>query len=306
MHKSNWKIEGHILVVEDDEGLNHMICSKLTGAGFETVSAVNGAEALKNFDVNRSMLLILDHILPDMTGSQVIEQLTEFHGPIPFIVITGQGDERTAVEMMKLGARDYMVKEQDFMDHLLKTVGHVVENLATERKLDWMEAQLLESEKRYRTLFENSLNGIAFHSIVTSDEGEPIDYIFLEANQAFEDLTGLKLKEITGRCASEVMPGTENSPLTKMYGRVALGGEPLSVEQFVAPLNKYYRIVVFSPCSGEFTTVFADITELRQTQEMLSEQSEEARQIEQIVATLEERTEKLWKVQESMTVKESS
>ena len=89
-----------------------------------------------------------------------------------------------------------------------------------------------------------------------------------------------------------------------MYGRVALGGEPLSVEQFVAPLNKHYRIIVFSPCSGEFTTVFADITELRQAQEVISEQSEGTRQIEQIVAALEERTEKLRAVQESMTVKE--
>ena len=305
MHKEELEINGYILVVDDDEGLNHLICRELQGSGYKTASAMSGVEAIENFGVDRSELIILDNIMPDMSGIQVIEQLMEIHGPIPFIVITGRGDEKTAVEMMKLGARDYVVKEQDFVSTLLRAVKREFNQLAIEKKLAFMETQLHESEKRYRTLFENSLNGIAFHSIITNDAGEPIDYFFIETNQAYEDLTGLRHEDIKGRRASEVIPGTENGPLVKMYGRVALGGDPISFEQFVEPLDKHYRIVAFSPCHGEFTTVFADITELRQTQEMLSEQSEGTRHIEQIVATLEERTEKLREVQESITLKES-
>jgi len=69
--------------------------------------------------------------------------------------------------------------------------------IAVERKR--IEEALRESESKYRLLFENMVNGFAFHEIVLNKQGKPIDYIFLEVNSAFEQLTGLKKNNIVGK-----------------------------------------------------------------------------------------------------------
>ncbi len=133
-----------------------------------------------------------------------------------------------------------------------------------------IEAALVEGERRYRDLFDHSLNGFALHQVVTNPQGDVIDYIFLEANQAFEDMTGLRATEIIGRRATEVLPGTDLALLT-IYGHVAQTGEPARFEQFFAPLNHYYDIAAFSPRRGQFATLFWDITARVQAETALRE-----------------------------------
>ncbi|MGE5892504.1 MAG: MEDS domain-containing protein, partial [bacterium] len=57
---------------------------------------------------------------------------------------------------------------------------------------------LKESEARYRSLFENLINGFSYHRIITDEAGKPVDYVFVEVNSAFEKLTGLKRRNIIG------------------------------------------------------------------------------------------------------------
>ena len=129
----------------------------------------------------------------------------------------------------------------------------------TERK--WAEEKLRESEARYRGLFENLVNGFALHEIVTDEQGEPVDYVFLEINPAFEKLTGINSQQSIGRRVTDVLPGVENDHFIQTYGRVALTGEPVYLEEFSSSLNKYYEINAYSPKRGQFAVTFADITE---------------------------------------------
>ena len=69
--------------------------------------------------------------------------------------------------------------------------------------------ELAQSEDRYRMLFDTMTEGFALHEIVTDEQGRPCDYRFLEVNQAFERLTGLKRNELVGRSVLEVLPDTE-------------------------------------------------------------------------------------------------
>ena len=64
---------------------------------------------------------------------------------------------------------------------------------------------LTDSEAKYRLMFENMINGVAYHKIVTDMEGKAVDYIFLEVNTAFEELTGLKAKEVIGKKVTEAL-----------------------------------------------------------------------------------------------------
>ncbi|MBT4512902.1 MAG: response regulator, partial [Chloroflexi bacterium] len=145
-----------ILVVEDDEGLNNLISRTLQRAGFRTESALKGDKAIEKIISNEEMLIVLDYQLPDMTGKQVIERLIEMDKMIPFIMVTGRGDEKTAVEMMKLGAKDYLTKDSGFMNSLPRVVRRVLDQVETEGKLYQAEVQLSGSKERFRQMSDLS------------------------------------------------------------------------------------------------------------------------------------------------------
>ena len=95
----------NILLIEDDAGLVELITANLEELGFSVMSAASGAEALAHFKKQTPDLMLLDYSLPDINGKELIETLIKQQTPPPpFIITTGQGDERIAVEMMKLGA----------------------------------------------------------------------------------------------------------------------------------------------------------------------------------------------------------
>ncbi|PIW44469.1 MAG: hypothetical protein COW18_12950 [Zetaproteobacteria bacterium CG12_big_fil_rev_8_21_14_0_65_54_13] len=129
------------------------------------------------------------------------------------------------------------------------------------------------SEQKYRGLFEHMLNGFALHKIVCDEQGKPVDYLFVEVNKAFEQLTGLQGHDIIGRKVTEVLPGIENDSadwITR-YGKIALSGKPLRFEQFSQALDKWFSVLAYSPEAGSFATVIEDITDRRQAAALLAE-----------------------------------
>jgi PAS domain S-box-containing protein len=98
-----------------------------------------------------------------MTATSMIETFQLKGGSLPpFIIITGQGDERIAVEMMKRGAVDYLIKDGTLFDRLPAVVLRAWQEIKTQRKLDVAQAALRESEARFRTLFETMADGVVY------------------------------------------------------------------------------------------------------------------------------------------------
>ena len=107
------------------------------------------------------------------------------------------------------------------------------------------EEDLKLSEEKYRSLFENMINGYAYCRMIFDQKDEPVDFVYLEINSAFERLTGLKRESVVGRRVSEAIPGTReaNPELFEKYGRVARTGKPETFEVYFKPLSTWFNII---------------------------------------------------------------
>jgi len=92
-----------LLVVDDDAGLVALMADALRDEGYEVTTARSGAEALDRLERAAPDLMLLDLKMRDMGGPAVLRRLKTQDASIPFVVITGQGDEGVAVELMKRG-----------------------------------------------------------------------------------------------------------------------------------------------------------------------------------------------------------
>jgi PAS domain S-box-containing protein len=130
------------------------------------------------------------------------------------------------------------------------------------------ENALRESEENYRSLFENMLDGYASCRMLF-EHGVPQDFIYLDVNSKFEELTGLK--DVAGKKVSEVIPGIResNPKLFETYWRVAVTGQPEKFQSYVDALGMWFSIAVYSPRKEHFIAVFENITERKQAEAAL-------------------------------------
>lgn len=107
-------------------------------------------------------------------------------------------------------------------------------------------------------------------TIQKNDSKKPIDYIYLEVNEAFLKISGLKRGDLTNKRVTEIYPDSRERWI-ETYGKVALTGESIQFESYFASLDKHFRISVFSPSIGIFITFLYDITELVKANEILKQ-----------------------------------
>ena len=121
-----------ILVIDDDRDTCLMLNRFLTRQGFEVFEAYNGKKALDMLETILPDLVMTDFRLGDMDGSEVVTKIKERYYHIPVLVITAYSDIKTAVEIMKMGAYDYITKPL-FPDEIVVTIRKALDSAATER-----------------------------------------------------------------------------------------------------------------------------------------------------------------------------
>ena len=114
-----------ILTAEDDREINRLICEYLSSQGYDTLSALNGLDAVRMVREQEDIsLLILDLMLPFQSGDMVLTKIREFTD-IPVIVVSAKSDTRSKIDLIRMGADDYLTKPFD-LDELLVRVEAVL------------------------------------------------------------------------------------------------------------------------------------------------------------------------------------
>jgi len=151
----------------------------------------------------------------------------------------------------------------------------------SEEVLQFFELTLQESEKQYRSLFDNMQSGFALHKIILEDNGKPVDFVFIDVNREFEAQTGLERDNIIGKKVTEVLPGIEDDPAAwiPIYGQVALTGKGVSFESFSRSLQKWFSVIAYSTQRGYFATVVVDISDRKATEVALRDKEEKYRTV---------------------------
>ncbi|MFZ0004423.1 PAS domain S-box protein [Methanoregula sp.] len=202
------------------------------------------------------------------------DRLDELAGIMPKI---SHGDHVTHFETDRLKKNGSRIRVSLTISPIRSHDGRItgVSTIARDiTELKETELSLKKSEEQYRLLFENMNEGFAYCRMFYTDRGEPIDFVFLNVNNAFERIIGTGI--VIGKPVTEVFPGIRNAfpQLFEIYGRVTRTGKPESFEINFMPVKKWLFISVYSPSPEHFVAIFTDITDRKHAEKNLRDANE--------------------------------
>jgi signal transduction histidine kinase len=227
-----------VLCMEDDAGLARLLQRRLERTGYQVDLASDGEEGLAAYDADVHDIIVIDQVMPVRTGLDVMRALAE-RGPLPpIIMVTGTGNERIAVEAMKLGAGDYLVKDVD--GGYLELLPTVIDQVLEQRRLAEEKRQADAALRQYAVELEAQNQELdAFAQTVAHDLKNPLHHLagfacLLEDDYGSHlDATGRECLEAIKE-AVETMTGiVEALLLLASVRQDEVTTEPLDMERIV-------------------------------------------------------------------------
>jgi len=180
------EVKPHILVVDDVADNRDILTRRLVRRGFEVTEAIGGEDALEKISTAKFDLVLLDIMMPDINGNEVLRQVRQTTSDIelPIIMVTAKSQSEDVVESLKFGANDYITKPVDFAIALARINGQIERkrtlDIVTEEKKTLAEktssldheleetSQALSQESTKRQVSEEKLRYLAYHDSLTS------------------------------------------------------------------------------------------------------------------------------------------
>jgi len=127
-----------ILIVDDKTSFRFLLKNYLQDAGYKTACAENGSLALKIMQQQRVDLILSDLVMPELDGFSLLAEVQNRFPELPFVVVTAHGSVESAVQAMKQGADDYLLKPI-ISEELLLTVARSLEGARLRQRCDQIE-----------------------------------------------------------------------------------------------------------------------------------------------------------------------
>lgn len=224
-----------VIIVEADIKLNHLIDGCLNREGFKTLSSRTAEEATSLIMENKDALLLLEYNLPDMSVKELLGNLTKQGLDVPFVVMTGTGDAKIAVEMMKMGALDYIVKSKDFTDLIPDKIKMAFDHLAGQQQLKITENALKKSEHDKRLILQSVSELVSYQNN---------DLQMVWANQAAADSVNATIDDLDGRYCYEIW-AQRSEPCDRCPVLQAMETGKTQEQERVTPDGRYWFIRTF-------------------------------------------------------------
>jgi len=148
--------EFKIFIVEDDVWYGEVIEYHLSlNPDVAVKKFTNGKDFLKALDEQPS-LVTLDYSLPDITGEEVLKRVKEYNPEIPVVIISGQEDIGTAIKLLKEGAYDYIVKDDDTKDRIWNAIKNIREKTELKEEISQLKKQIVQKYDFSKSIIGNS------------------------------------------------------------------------------------------------------------------------------------------------------
>lgn len=226
----------HILVVDDDEGLLILMAETLCAEGYLVDTARSARAAHDWLADRRPDLMILDLKLPDGGGPTLVANLQRDGAPIPFVVVTGQGDEKVAVEVMKSGALDYVMKDSGLLDLLPAVVKRALSAVAREKALVAAQAERQRLEEEILAISERERHSIG--ADLHDNLGQQLTALELVCTALREDAEAVRQPDLAKRLGQMGKMLREAITQTRFLARglVPVGSGPDALQVGLAEL----------------------------------------------------------------------
>jgi PAS domain S-box-containing protein len=234
---------------------------------FEYTSVCTRIDLLNALEEFNPDLIISDYMMPSFNGLQALLEAKSFDPAIPFILFTGSVNEETAVECLKAGAHDYIIKEH--MTRLPFAVKEALEQFRINKEKMAAELLLRDNEAKLQSIFSAAPVGI----------GLVIDRVFFEINDTFCSMTGYSRSELVGK-SSAIIYASEDEFVKvgkSKYSRSQDGGTGSVESKIKTKDGKILNVLInSSPLDKEdlskgVTVTVLDITERKRSEEALKE-----------------------------------
>jgi two-component system, LuxR family, sensor kinase FixL len=282
----------NLFIIEDEEA--HFVLMKRAISKDLPHSSIryfaNARTCLEALDESEPDIIITDYLMPEMNGLEFLEALNREGRDIPVVMITGQGDERIAVEAMKSGAWDYLVKTADFFTLIPSVIRKVFREKALKDSVKKSERRFQDvAEQTSEWLWEVDAEGTCVYS-----------------NPVVEVILGYTPSEIVGKSLWELFPPKEGMSLKDSLSSKT-NPESTNIVFEHPVLHKEGRQVFIQTNGGPFFDhrgnllgyrgIHRDITERKRNEEALQSY---AAKLETLNRELEEANEKLLKLNKEM------
>jgi PAS domain S-box-containing protein len=272
---SGARIPLRVLLVEDSESDAAIVLRLLSKAGYlvdakrvDAPAQYQSALTLEDWDI-----VISDYTLPQFNAPAALSLLHTINVDIPFIVVSGNIGEDVAVEMMKAGANDYLMKGN--LSRLAPAVDRELRDAQIRRENRQVEEALRESEAQYRAVTESAVDAI----LIADHEG-----IIVSCNPGAQMLFGYTFPEMMGRSIKKIIAESETDlqysiPFDGMGGGNTFAGKTIESRAVHKSGNLFpieLSLSGWETRKGKFmTAIVRDITERKHEQEQIQRQLEQ-------------------------------